>query len=313
MSIKKILLTYERVVEEEMSAIAGNAEVSLFYDPIRYMLSLKGKRIRPLLTILSGLVFGADVSKLRFSAAAVELLHSFTLVHDDIMDNDETRRGKPTIHVQWDLGTAILAGDGLMGLAFQKLLASPAGDLAAMARRFTDTMIVICEGQGLDKMFEKTERVSRAAYLNMIACKTAVLLELACELGGMVAAADQQDLKRLREFGYALGMAFQIRDDLLDVMADENQLGKKTGSDLLMKKKTILTILLTEITNDQSFFDLPLHEFKNLLQQHAVLNQVEEMYQAYFKTAYSKLDEFPQNEHTTHLRQLTDMIRDRNW
>lgn len=313
MPLRKILGNYETVVEQEMSAITGNPEVSLFYDPIRYMLSLKGKRIRPLLTILCGLIFGSDVSKLRFSAAAVELLHSFTLVHDDIMDNDETRRGKPTIHVKWDLGTAILAGDGLMGLAFQKLLASPAGDQAAMARRFTETMIVICEGQGLDKMFEKTERVSREAYLNMIACKTAVLLELACELGGMVASAEHEDLQRLREYGYALGMAFQIRDDLLDVIADEDQLGKKTGSDLLMKKKTILTILLAEITNNQDFFDLPLDEFKKLLQQHSVLEQVEEMYQDYFTAAYLKLEELPRNEHTQNLRLLTDMIRDRDW
>jgi len=313
MQFQKALETYHKIIEDEINVIEGNHKVSLFYDPIRYMLTLKGKRIRPLLTVLVANVFGVNPSVSKYAGVAVELLHNFTLVHDDIMDNDETRRGKPTIHIKWDLGTAILAGDGLMGFAFQKLLNTPSGDVAGMARRFTETMIVICEGQGLDKMFEGAESVALDAYLDMIARKTAVLIELSCELGGLVASVESENVRRLREYGYALGMGFQIQDDLLDVLADEDELGKKVGSDLQMRKKTILTIMLRELTGDDSFFDLDLQGFKKYLNQYNIINRVTEMYQTYFSTAYEKLSELPDNEHRNHLIELTDAIKNRTW
>ncbi len=159
----KKLAPYLEILEEELTRYHRDAAVPLFYDPIDYILQIPGKRIRPLLLLLSAGALGQDARQARFAAAAVELLHNFTLVHDDIMDDDALRRGMETVHKKWDLGTAILAGDGLMGLAFLKLLESPVGDIRSMARRFTETMLVICEGQGLDKMFEAGRAVTPQA------------------------------------------------------------------------------------------------------------------------------------------------------
>jgi geranylgeranyl diphosphate synthase type II len=310
---KNILDHYLEIIENEMAHIDSYQEVPLFYEPIHYMLDLKGKRIRPLLTLLSAMTFGGKVEEAKYAAAAVELLHNFTLVHDDIMDNDSTRRGKPTIHTKWDLGTAILAGDGLMGLAFRKLLQSPRGNIPAMMGRLTETMIVICEGQGLDKMFENIENVSLDAYLDMIACKTAVLIEMACELGGMAAEADINSIQILKEYGYALGMGFQIQDDYLDIMADETVLGKKIGSDIQMHKKTILTILLREFTGGNDFFNLNLADFKKLMDKYQVPDRVNSLYMNYFKTAYDKLTLLPSNDYALQLKQLTDFLKNRSW
>jgi len=310
---KNILDQYLEIIENEMARIDSYQNVPLFYDPIHYMLDLKGKRIRPLLTLLSAMAFGGKAEEAKYAAAAVELLHNFTLVHDDIMDNDATRRGKPTIHTKWDIGTAILAGDGLMGLAFRKLLQSPRGDIPAMMGRLTETMIVICEGQGLDKMFENMENVALDVYLDMIGRKTAVLIEMACELGGMAAEADPNSIRTLKEFGYALGMGFQIQDDYLDITADEAVLGKKIGSDLQRHKKTILTILLRELSGDNDFFNLNLYDFKKLMETFKVPDKVSNIYMDYFNTAYQKLATLPSNEHTLHLTELTDFLKNRSW
>lgn len=310
---KDIQDDYIKIIENEMGRIDSYKKVPLFYEPIHYMLALKGKRIRPLLTLLSAMTFNIKAEEAKYAAAAVELLHNFTLVHDDIMDKDPTRRGKPTIHTKWDLGTAILAGDGLMGLAFRKLLQSPKGNIPAMMGRLTETMMVICEGQGLDKMFEDMDNVSLDAYLDMIARKTAVLIELACELGGLAAETDDVSIQILKEYGYALGMGFQIQDDYLDIIADENILGKKTGSDLQMHKKTILTILLREITGSNDFFKLNLPDFKKLLANSNMQDRVDTMYKGYFSTAYEKLAQLPSNGYAEQMKELTDFIKNRSW
>ncbi|MEJ2546153.1 MAG: polyprenyl synthetase family protein [Calditrichaceae bacterium] len=310
---KNVLDKYLAIIEDEMAHIDSYQTVPLFYDPIHYMLDLKGKRIRPLLTLLSAMTFGAKASEAKYAAAAVELLHNFTLVHDDIMDKDATRRGKPTIHTKWDIGTAILAGDGLMGLSFRKLLQSPRGDIPAMMGRLTETMIVICEGQGLDKTFENMENVSLEIYLDMIARKTAVLIEMACELGGMEAEADKDSIQTLKEYGYALGMGFQIQDDYLDITADENILGKKIGSDLQMRKKTILTILLRELTGSNDFFNLELADFKKLMNEYQIPDRVKTMYTEYFDTAYENLALLPSNDYALQLKELTDFLKNRSW
>lgn len=312
-SFKNVLDQYLDIIETEMARIDSYQTVPLFYDPIHYMLDLKGKRIRPLLTLLSAMTFGAKADEAKYAAAAVELLHNFTLVHDDIMDKDATRRGKPTIHTKWDVSTAILAGDGLMGLSFRKLLQSPRGDIPAMMGRLTETMIIICEGQGLDKMFENMDTVSLDTYLDMIARKTAVLIEMACELGGMAAEADEDSIQTLKEYGYALGMGFQIQDDYLDITADETVLGKKIGSDLQMHKKTILTILLKERTSSNDFFNLNLANFKKLMNEYQIPDRVNKMYTDYFDTAYEKLAQLPTNDYASQLKELTDFLKNRSW
>ena len=307
------LAPYQELIESELSLIGYKSHISLFYDPIRYFLSIPGKRIRPLLVLLAAEALGQQAAHARFAAAAVELLHNFTLVHDDIMDNDDTRRGQLTVHKKWDMSTAILTGDGLMGFAFQKLLKSSSGDLNAMARRFTETMIVICEGQGQDKMFEDAGQIQEADYLEMIAHKTAVLLELSCELGAMNAQADESQIQLFKDYGYALGMGFQIQDDLLDIMGESSAIGKAVGSDLQMHKQTILTIKLQQRYPQKNLFNLSIDAFRELLNESGVLQEVEQMYTAHFNNAYHKLDLLPASSAKDILIQLTKFIQQRQW
>jgi geranylgeranyl pyrophosphate synthase len=300
-------------LENELNSIDADEKVPLFYDPIKYVMQLPGKRIRPVLVFLSAAVLGQSMEKSKYAAAAVELLHNFTLVHDDIMDMDNMRRGRQTVHTKWDTGTAILAGDGLMGLAFLKLLQTGQGDVQRMARRFTETMLVICEGQGLDKMFENSSSVTVEGYLDMIARKTAVLLELSCELGALTAGADEEQIEMLRRFGYELGMGFQIQDDWLDILGDEKSLGKKVGSDLERQKQTILTLRLKERRPDIEIFSLSLDEYRAVLNESGLAAEIEDEFNTHFKTAYQQLDLLPQNEAGLMLRELTDFISRRTW
>jgi len=300
-------------VEQSMQTYPRRLPVPLFYDPMDYVIRLQGKRIRPLLTLLSAGIAGANPETVIAAAAAVELLHNFTLVHDDIMDNDELRRGLPTVHVKWDLGTAILAGDGLMGLAFQKLFELSQAQSGQMARRMTDTMLVICEGQALDKMFESGQPVEEKTYLQMIYSKTAALLELACELGGLAAAAGEEQVVWLKETGRALGLGFQIQDDLLDVLADQTRLGKKVGSDWSRHKQTILNLRLAGRLGPGYQETGSFEEFRSLLQQHRVIEEVQELAESYFVRAERLLACFPPGQWKDYFDHLVAQIRNRQW
>lgn len=305
------LKPYYQIIDSTIAEISTNPDIPLFYEPIRYFLDIPGKRIRPLLVLLSAEVLGTSAQSARYAAAAVELLHNFTLVHDDIMDQDETRRGQATIHTRWDVSTAILAGDGLMGFAFKLLLQSATGDVAAMARRFTDNMIVICEGQGQDKMFEQGSPVSTTKYLEMISRKTAVLIELSCELGAMCAHASQDNIKSFKKFGFALGMGFQIQDDVLDIFGDSAAIGKKVGSDWLMHKQTILSIALQQRFPDRDIYTMSLKEFQSLLQTSGVLKEIEQRYAQEFIQADQTLQQFPDSTARRLLHDLTLYLRRR--
>jgi geranylgeranyl diphosphate synthase, type II len=303
----------QSLINKINKAIFESSEVGdtpLLFEPINYINNLQGKRLRPLLVLLSGLSLGGKIESLLFPAVAIELLHNFTLVHDDIMDNDDVRRGKPTLHVKWDLGTAILAGDGLLGLAYRKILLTPDVNQSYIASLFTNALIDICEGQALDKSFETRQNVSEEQYLEMINKKTAVLIQLSCQLGAITAGADEDIQKKFSDFGYNIGMGFQIQDDLLDIIADESKLGKKVGSDLAMNKKTILTTKLlqsglsTENIND-------VNEFKKYLENSGIINEVSGMVDKYFTTAYEIFDTLQDNNHKTLLLQLTDYIKSR--
>ncbi len=300
-------------VEQSMQTYPRRLPVTLFYDPIDYVIRLQGKRIRPLLTLLSAGICGARPESVIPAAAAVELLHNFTLVHDDIMDNDELRRGLPTVHVKWDLGTAILAGDGLMGLAFQKLFELTYPGTGEMARRMTNTMLIICEGQALDKMFESGQTVEENTYMEMIYSKTAALLELACELGGLAAGAGEAELERLRQTGRALGLGFQIQDDLLDVLADQAALGKKIGSDWSRHKQTILNLRLARHLGPGYVLPEAFVDFRSLLQQKGIIEEVQLLADSYFQTAEQQLTYFAPGEWQEHFIRLDGQIRNRQW
>jgi geranylgeranyl pyrophosphate synthase len=304
----------QSLIEKINQAIIDSARVGdtpLLAEPINYINNLKGKRLRPLLVILSGLSLNGKLESLLYPAVAIELLHNFTLVHDDIMDNDDVRRGQPTVHVKWDLGTAILAGDGLLGLAYRKILSTPEVDQVLVAKLFTDALIDICEGQALDKSFETRQNVSENQYLEMINKKTAVLIELSCLLGAITSGAPEEIQKKFSDFGYNMGMGFQIQDDLLDIIADESKLGKKVGSDLAMNKKTILTTKLVDKGIDSNTF-AKVDEFKEQLNASGVLDEVSDLADNYFKTAYNIFDALPDNNYKISLLQLTDYIKNRD-
>ncbi len=280
------------------------------FEPINYINNLQGKRLRPLLLILSGLSLDGKLDSLLYPAVAIELLHNFTLVHDDIMDNDDVRRGKPTVHVKWDLGTAILAGDGLLGLAYRKILLTPGANQAQIATYFTNALIDICEGQAMDKMFETKQNVSEKEYLEMINKKTAVLIQLACQLGAITAGASKDIQNKFSVFGYNIGMGFQIQDDLLDIIADESKLGKKVGSDLAMNKKTILTTKLIQSGQlKENIKDVD--KFKKYLEKSGITDEVSEMVENYFSSAYELYDVLPDNKYKSMLIDLTDYIKNR--
>lgn len=303
-----LLEELRKLIEKDLLILPEAQKAPLFYNPIYYINELPGKRLRPLMSMLTAGMFGVQMHESLAPSVAIEMLHNFTLVHDDIMDNDDLRRGKPTVHRKWDLSTAILAGDGLLGLAYQRLLQSSRGDVLAMARDFTETMIEICEGQAQDKMFETMEDVSEQHYLEMIAKKTAVLISLSCKIGGYCAQLPLEQIEDLAEFGFNIGMGFQIQDDVLDIFADQEELGKKVGSDFEMNKKTILTIKL------KNHFAIPgdLAIFKSAIKETGVLKQVTEQYQAYFNTADFYLNKFPENNFKEALVYLVNFIKNRD-
>lgn len=220
----------------------GRGEPGSLYDPMRYAMAGNGKRIRPVLLLLSCDALGGSVQQALPAAAAVELMHNFTLVHDDIMDRDETRRGRPTVHRKWNVDVAILAGDGLVVLAYQSLLQTDTPQLSRICEIFTNGILEICEGQALDAEFEHDEGVTMARYEVMIMKKTARLLAICTQIGALLANANAAQIAAFRRFAEHLGLAFQIQDDLLDITVEQATLGKDFGSDVRRHKRTFLYV-----------------------------------------------------------------------
>ena len=233
-------------IEEEISKLPLGTSPKTLYDPIRYIMKLGGKRLRPLLTCLSYSMYRDDVKSIAKYAAAVEAFHNFTLMHDDIMDNAPLRRGKPTVHVKYNADTAILSGDVMLVKVYDMFLSLPEGQLREVLRLFNKTASEVCEGQQMDMDFEAKSRVSEAQYLDMIRLKTAVLLGFSLEFGAILANASKEDREALYNFGVNIGIGFQLMDDLLDVYADQKKFGKTVGGDIVSNKKTYLLIKALE-------------------------------------------------------------------
>lgn len=236
-------------VEEELSALAIPVEPSHLYDPMRYILSLGGKRIRPVLTLMGCDLMGGDRNKAMPQAIAVEVFHNFTLVHDDIMDSAKVRRGLPTVHKKWDSNIAILSGDGMLVVAYQYLAKADPMHLPQLNHIFSTTALEVCEGQQLDMDYALRSDVSIEEYTYMIRRKTAILLGGAMQLGAVVAGAEEQDLQRIKAFAEDMGLAFQLRDDYLDSFGDIQSFGKEIGGDIKEGKRTWLTIKAYELAN----------------------------------------------------------------
>lgn len=212
------------------------------YEPMRYILRLGGKRMRPVLTLMGHELFGGRSENVVSPALAVELFHNFTLIHDDIMDRAPLRRGQPTVHAKWNENVGILSGDALMVIAYQQLAKCDAQHFKSIFDLFSKTAIEVCEGQQFDMEFETRADVTIEEYLQMIALKTSVLLGCALQMGAILADASKEDQEHLYAFGKNLGIAFQLHDDLLDAFGDPEKFGKKVGGDIAANKKTFLLL-----------------------------------------------------------------------
>lgn len=242
---------YSSLIESGLQNLNLPSSPETLYNPQRYVLEGSGKRIRPVLTLLACGICGEKPERAVPPGLAVELIHNFTLIHDDIMDQAESRRGKASVHVNWDLPTAILSGDGMFVQACMQLQHLPDKSNQKEAYRiFFEGINSVCEGQALDMEFENREFVSVEEYLKMISGKTAALLSVSLELGGIVAKASPEKIEIFRGLGESLGLAFQIQDDLLDITGDPDRFGKKWGGDILEGKKTFLVVKTLECCNE---------------------------------------------------------------
>ncbi len=230
------------IFENYLAQISMPEEPKLLYQPIIYSMSGGGKRIRPVLLLLVCDAFGGDVSEAMSAAAAVEMFHNFTLLHDDIMDNAVVRRGKPSVYANWGTNVAILSGDAMMIYAYKLLHNVPEDKLSRIMDIFTSMALQVCEGQQYDMDFESLQKVSVVEYMRMIELKTSVLLAGSAMIGAVLGNASEEDCRKIYRYALELGLAFQLQDDLLDSYGTEEELGKKIGGDILEGKKTCLML-----------------------------------------------------------------------
>ncbi len=229
-------------INNEVSTLKFEGKPESLFAPIDYILELGGKRVRPVLAVMAYNLYKDDVEKSIPIALGIEIFHNFTLLHDDLMDRADKRRGKPTVHIKWDDNTAVLSGDAMLIESYKEIAKTDKTHLPEVLSLFSTTATEICCGQQLDMEFEKRLDVSIAEYLEMIRLKTAVLLGCALKCGAIAAGAGQEDADALYNFGINIGLAFQLMDDLLDVYGDPATFGKRIGGDILCNKKTFLQI-----------------------------------------------------------------------
>ena len=231
-----------KLVNDYLAQLPYEREPQSLYEPIKYVLSMGGKRVRPVLMMLAYNMYKDDPESILPSACALETYHNYTLLHDDLMDNAALRRGHETVHKKWDANTAILSGDSMLVLAYERIAQCPKEKLAGVLSLFTETALEIGEGQQYDMEFENRTDVTEAEYIEMIRLKTSVLLACAVKMGAILAGASDEDADNLYKFGEQIGLAFQLQDDFLDVYGDSAVFGKAIGGDITSNKKTFMLI-----------------------------------------------------------------------
>lgn len=250
------VLSYQEILEEQIKNLNLPNSPKNLYDPLRYFMTLGGKRTRPTLTLMGCQLFGEPGIKALNAALAVELFHNFTLIHDDIMDDAPLRRGKTTVHEKWNTNIGILSGDVLFVEAYKFLAKNDLAVLPGLIDVFSRTAVEVCEGQQMDMDFESRDDVQIGEYIEMIRLKTSVLLGAALEMGAIVAKASEKDKRHLYNFGMNVGIAFQLQDDYLDLYADPEKFGKQVGGDVITNKKTFLLLKAFELANDAQLKEL---------------------------------------------------------
>jgi geranylgeranyl diphosphate synthase type II len=322
---KALYNDYLKKVEAQLEQIVKDKKPESLYAPFHYLITGGGKRIRPVLTMLCcGAVGGNPIDALD-AGVAIEILHNFTLVHDDIMDKSPMRRNRPTVHVKWSEASAILAGDVMVGYAYS-LLPSPKVHPRSheIYQAFTQSLIEVCEGQAYDMDFNERDDVNLDEYLIMIDKKTAKLIETSALIGGHFGNANEQELDALQGYAYAVGIAFQIQDDLLDLTAEQAELGKTIGQDIVEGKKTFLIIkaietarteqdkaLLKEFLNNHGLPPEKVPEIKEMLSRLGVLYEAQAEIDRYFSQAKNYLKKLPENQSTQILGWLLETLNKR--
>lgn len=299
----ELLQRYGNLLEKQIARSIPDQQPDNLYDPLRYILSLGGKRLRPVLTLFAADVFGNASQRAVQAALAVELFHNFSLIHDDIMDDAPLRRGQQTVHEKWDVNTGILSGDALLILAYRLFEGYPPELFRDLAGLFSKTAMEVCEGQQYDMDFETRNDVTIFEYLTMIQYKTAVLVGAALKMGAMVAGASVEDQDRIYDFGMNLGIAFQLQDDYLDAFGDPETFGKQVGGDILANKKTFLYLKSLELGSPSQQEALA-HQFsgtvepgqekvevvKGLFEQTGATDSIRQAISDYTKQAYLCLE-----------------------
>ena len=300
---------WKGLVDQRLETLVGDRSPQSLYRPTHHILEGKGKRVRATLVLLACEAVGNNAKNALEAALSVEILHNFTLVHDDIMDKATTRRGRETVHARWDEGTAILVGDVMIGLAQELLLNNTNGNCGAVIQAFSRGIIDVCEGQALDREFEQRNDVSIKEYLYMIAMKTGRLAEMAAEIGGLIGGGTSEQIDALRAYARNLGLAFQIQDDLLDLTANEKKLGKQIGRDIIEGKRTYLVVYgIEQITDskDRALLEqllsqpgLPAEEVENarqMFEKHGVLENARSQVEHYCLQATECLTPLPDSD-----------------
>lgn len=242
---------YQEFIADYLASQHETKEPKNLYDPIHYILGLGGKRIRPVLTLMSAEVFNSDYKKALPAALAVEVFHNFSLIHDDIMDDAPLRRGNVTVHEKWDINTGILSGDAMLILAYQYFEKYEPTIFRELAKLFSKTALEVCEGQQWDVDFETRTDVSIPEYLKMIEYKTAVLVAAAMKMGAIIAETSDENANLIYDFGLNLGLAFQLQDDYLDAFGNPETFGKQVGGDIIENKKTYLYLKAVEFASNE--------------------------------------------------------------
>lgn len=312
-------------IDEALASLVADREPRVLYEPVEHVLQAGGKRVRPIVLLLVADACGSSVDRAFPAALAVEVFHNFTLVHDDLMDESEERRGRPTIHAKWDSGRAILAGDLMMGLSYDLLGRVDGRKLEALYDVYHPMVEKLCAGQALDEAFENEESVSVEAYLEMIDQKTGALLSAAFELGGVIGGASESDGRCLRRAGQLAGRAFQIQDDLLDLTADGDDWGRAVGGDLVAGKKTFVTLRALERAEgeDYEWFarlvrdgGLPrndVREARDRMDALGVFEDARNRVVSYTEQAYEQLEYLPTSDSLATLRWLLDRLQARTY
>ncbi len=316
---------YKKLVDSRIFELIDKNKPELLYEPIRYALQSGGKRLRPVLLLWACEAVGGDITKALDAAAAIEIVHNFTLVHDDIMDRDELRRGRETVYKHWNENVAILAGDAMLVKAYEALNAVLKLDMYPIFDEFSRAILHICEGQIMDMDFETRNDVSLDEYFWMIDKKTAQLFSLACGLGAELGSDNDEHIVMMQQYGMSIGHAFQIQDDLLDVMADENVFGKDVGSDLYKDKKTFLIIHARETASGEQAKQLrdKLHLLKErqtdvsdilaLLKEIGTIDAAKNEIRKALNTAEKSLGRLPKSQARHYLKELIKTIEHRTF